>query len=98
MSCNDYYEQLQNEFDSKPIRKNSTKKPLFIYSSPIDNCQCCKRDFFGVMYDARLPFGWGNYCAACFKSNGGRTGQGYGQRYDLQEIEKGKKAWVKTDG
>jgi hypothetical protein len=69
-----------------------------LWLSPLENCNCCNRDFNNTMFDARLPFGWGNYCAPCFKRNGGKLGTGLGQRYERQEIKGLGLAWVKTGG
>lgn len=96
MKSDNYYQGALREMEAE----TAFKKMPVIWASPLENCNCCNRDFFGTMYDARLPFGWGNYCGPCFKRNGGRLGTGLGQRYELQELpnDTSRKAWIKTGG
>lgn len=69
-----------------------------LWLSPLDDaCQSCNHPFESVMYDARLPLGWGNYCHDCFAYFGGSLGTGKGQRYELKPYGDAK-AWVKVAG
>lgn len=62
-----------------------------------DECNMCRSSFKDVMYDAALPhYGgmWGCVCKRCFIDAGGKTGLGFGQRYDKQKDGK----WLKVAG
>lgn len=75
---------------------------MLIYVNPVNNCDLCNAEFDGSepMYDARLlPYStWANVCQDCFDNNGCKLGTGYGQKYELEELESGSKAWVKKEG
>lgn len=80
-------------------------KPATIWLSPLpDMCQGCGQPFNGVMYDAALPPGgpWGNICQTCFDRGGCRTGPGFGQKYELQDVDTQSgvtdKMWVCVEG
>jgi len=70
----------------------NTKKTY--WTSPLNDCDICKRDFKGVMYDANILGTWGNVCQRCFRLAGGQTGTGLGQKYELQE----NSSWLCTEG
>lgn len=70
-----------------------------IWITPLDDeCQLCSGSFNGIMYDASINGRWGNICQTCFTSLRCKLGTGYGQRYELQNINNTQKAWVKTGG
>jgi hypothetical protein len=67
------------------------------WSGPLDSCDLCKKDFFGVMYDASVPaWGgrWGNICNNCYIKEGCSLGIGRGQKYEQQTDGR----WLKTGG
>jgi hypothetical protein len=73
-----------------------------IYINPVNNCNLCNAEFdgSGPMYDARLlPYStWANLCEDCFTTHNCKLGTGYGQKYELQELDDDKGAWVKIEG
>ena len=94
MKSDNYYNGIAMDMEADKAIKKMPK----LWLSPLENCNCCNRDFNGTMFDARLRSGWGNYCAPCFKAHGGQLGEGSGQRYELQDVDGIGKAWLKTGG
>lgn len=72
-----------------------------VYINPVNNCQLCNAEFNAEtpMYDCRLipHTTWANICEDCFNGCNCKLGVGYGQKYELQELESGNKAWVKVE-
>lgn len=65
--------------------------------SPLTVCQTCKGPFGNIMYDMKTDFGsWANMCLTCATLGPGigKTGTGFGQRYEKQPDGK----WLKTEG
>lgn len=59
-------------------------------------CEVSGQPFDKVMYDCRIPrYGqWALVCQVAFEDFGCKVGQGFGQKYELQEDGK----WLKTAG
>lgn len=53
-----------------------------IFSGAPKQCDICKGEFSGVMFDARTRQGpWGCLCGSCFRNENGKLGTGLGQKY-----------------
>lgn len=73
-----------------------------IFINPVTSCQLCDKEFDSEtpMFDCRLiPYStWVNICGNCFTDCGCKLGVGLGQKYELQELDDDKGAWVKVKG
>lgn len=55
-------------------------------------CDFCQKDCGKVLYDAATKYGpWATMCEDCWKKQGaGVLGPGFGQRYELNDLENQK--------
>lgn len=60
-----------------------------------EKCEVCSKNLSSVFFDANVGLQsigfhgpWALICEDCFKSNGCRLGVGFGQKYDLETLEK----------
>lgn len=64
--------------------------------TPPTHCDICGRTLAnsGIFVDGKTAFGpWAMMCSGCHHDNGGKLGQGMGQKYTFENGE-----WVKTGG